>query len=72
MPVLGNFYQSSEKLNYYPDSELYGNFKIDAFRFFIKMDNFTDLIKKEANFQITNYPIYDFKLRLGVNWILKD
>jgi hypothetical protein len=70
MPANGQFYQTEETFRPYYYSELFANFKVDKFRVFIKMDNFTDILRKEPHYQIVDYPQYDATLRLGVRWQL--
>lgn len=72
MPVTGQFYPSEKTLERYYYTEAYINLKIDRFRMFFKMDNLTDLIIKQPHFQITNYPQFDSKFRMGVTWQLFD
>lgn len=72
MPLTGQFFPSENSIRKYYYTELYGNFKVDQFRIFFKMENFTDLLIKEPHFQIVNYPQFDAKFRLGVRWQLYD
>ncbi len=70
MPANGQFYQTEETIRPYYYSELFANFKVDKFRVFVKMDNFSDLFLREPHFQIVDYPQYDATFRLGVRWQL--
>jgi len=70
MPAIGQFYQTDETIRPYYYSELFANFKVDKFRVFIKMDNFTDIFRREPHFQIVDYPQFDATLRFGVRWQL--
>ena len=71
-PVVGQFYHTDETIRQYYYTELFANAKVDRFRIFIKMDNFTDLIIREPHFQIVDYPQFDSKLRFGIRWQLFD
>ena len=71
MPVTGTFYPTDEAVEYFPYSEFYANFKINQFRLFIKIDNFTDMINRKEHFQIAGYPQFDHKTRIGVRWIIR-
>lgn len=72
MPVTGQFYPSEDSFRNYNYTEVYGVFKVDHFRIFFKMENFTDFVRKEPHFQIVNYPQLDAKFRMGVRWQLFD
>lgn len=72
MPVNGAFYPTTVERDYYPYSELYGNFKIKRFRLFVKIDNFTELIQKEVHYHVLNHPQFDYKIRFGVRWQFYD
>ncbi len=80
-PITGTFYPSTtdipsgRTMNNYPYMEAYANFKIKDFRLFIKVENLNDLIQPFDNgiphYQVVNYPQFDWKLRMGVRWLLK-
>ena len=72
MPATGIFYPGGDSIKDYTYSEFYANFKIDRFRLFFKIDNLTDLISKEVHYQITDYPQFDYKMRIGVQWQIRD
>jgi len=80
-PITGGFIPSDQPvppghtMNEYPYMEVYANFKIKSFRLFIKAENFQDLVNRFPNgiphYQILNYPQFDYKLRMGVRWIIR-
>lgn len=72
MPVNGQFYPSDEPIQKYYYTELYGIFKVDAFRIFFKMENLTDMILNEPHFNIIDYPQFDATFRMGIRWMLFD
>lgn len=71
-PVTGAFYPSSIENDFHPYSEIYGVFKVDAFRIFFKYNNATDAFQPQVHYQINNYPQYDARFRMGVRWIISD
>ena len=69
-PVIGSFYQSDETLEFYPMTDLYFNGKIKKFRFFLRFENVVNLLEDKVQYQVVNYPQFDFKFRFGVSWLL--
>lgn len=69
-PVIGNFYQSDQTLDFYPMTDLYITGKIKQFRFFLRWENIINRFNNEVQFQTVNYPQFDFKFRFGVSWLL--
>ena len=69
-PVIGSFYQSDQTLDFYPMTDVYLTGKIEKFRFFIRLENVVNLFEDKVQFQVVNYPQFDFKLRFGISWIL--
>ena len=73
MPAAGVFYpDDTTPIRKFYYTELYGNFKVDRFRIFFKMENFTDRLFLEPHFQIVGYPQYDYAFRMGVRWQFYD
>ncbi len=72
LPVTGTFYPSEESIDKYYYTELYANFKVDRFRIFFKMENFTDMLINTPHFQIVDYPQFDNVFRMGVRWQFYD
>jgi len=69
-PVIGSFYQSDQTLDFYPMTDVYFNGKIKRFRFFLRFENVVNLFEDKVQFQVANYPQFDFKFRFGVSWLL--
>ena len=69
-PVIGNFYQSDQILDFYPMTDLYITGKIKKFRFFLRWENIINSFNNDVQFQTINYPQFDFKFRFGVSWLL--
>lgn len=53
-------------------SDAHVNFKVQGFRFFVKYENLAFLWSKNVNYQISEYPQLDGRLRLGVSWQLRN
>jgi len=69
-PVVGQFYQSDKELPFYPMADIYVTGKLQKFRFFLRGENMTNLFNSSVQFQIKDFPQYDFKFRFGVSWLL--
>lgn len=69
-PVIGNFTQSDQTLDFYPMADLYFTGKIKQFRFFLRLENIANIFEDKVQFQIVNYPQFDCKMRFGVSWLL--
>ncbi len=69
-PVIGSFHQSDQTLDFYPLADLYFTGKIKQFRFFLRFENIVNLLEDKVQFQIVNYPQFDYKVRFGVSWVL--
>ena len=72
-PITGTFIPNPTGLinPSYPYYEIYGDFKISQFRLYLKLENANDLFFRNRSFQVVNYPQFDWKLRLGVRWLLR-
>lgn len=71
-PELGVFYQQSNTEDLFRILDAYISFKIDRFRVFTRFENLNHLILGDINYLTPNYPQFDFKLRLGAAWQIKD
>jgi len=72
-PVLGIFYAQNEEsspLLYQWDA--YINFKIDKVRVFLRGENLSQLITGNVFELVNDYPIFDFKFRMGISWQMLD
>lgn len=69
-PVIGNFRQSSEIIDFYPMTDIYFTGKVKTFRLFLRFENVNNIFSNEVAYQIVNYPQFDFKFRFGVSWLL--
>lgn len=69
-PVIGSFFQSDQILAFYPMTDVYFNGKIKTFRFFLRFENVVNLFEDKVQYQVANYPQFDFKFRFGISWLL--
>ena len=69
-PVVGKFHQSDEELAFYPMTDIYFTGKIKTFRFFLRFENIVNLWDNKVQYQVSQYPQFDFKFRFGVSWLL--
>jgi hypothetical protein len=73
-PILGDFYsemsssQSGNTILIRP----YASFKVDQFYAFVKVDNALSRLNDSRNFIFEGYPQQDFRIRVGVKWVLLD
>jgi hypothetical protein len=70
-PVHGLFHQREGAVEpFFWQADAYVSFKIDRFRAFIRAENLSQAFTGDV-FYLTNlYPVFDFKIRLGVAWTL--
>ncbi len=69
----GQFYlQNREEIDWYPDIDIFINFKVSNFRFFLKQENFYGYFTSDFHFQVRNYPLSYPYLRFGVGWQFLD
>ncbi len=82
--LYGSFYGTTNDRVWYPYSELFANVKVQNFKFFVKLENAyqvmqdldvndnLNLLSDDHYYQTFEYPQYDWAVRFGINWILKD
>ncbi len=72
-PELGVFYQQSNiQEDLFKMLDGYISFKIDRFRFFTRFENLNFLFLEDINYLTPDYPQFDFKIRIGAAWQIKD
>jgi hypothetical protein len=71
-PVTGQFHlQTDEKLKFPPVIDLFVNFDIKTFRFFVKLDYANQgIIFQNGYFEAPGYPAQQRGVKLGVDWLL--
>ncbi|MDR0872119.1 MAG: putative porin [Prevotellaceae bacterium] len=73
MPATGQFYvQNNEKIGNYPVVNIYGNFHLKQFRFFLMYYHANYNISEPAYFSMPAYPINRSMLKIGVSWNFYD
>ncbi|HRG43220.1 MAG TPA: hypothetical protein PKY97_02105, partial [Saprospiraceae bacterium] len=72
-PILFNFYniESSSNSNVFT-YDAFLSYKIRLLRGFIRLDNINSLYDKSGQFQIAQYPIDAFAIRLGFDWTFNN
>ncbi len=81
--LIGSPYPTDNSRNWYPYFDLFANAKIQTFRFYVKLENVyqsiqyleiesLNLIKDPLHYDIYQYPQYDFAVRFGLSWQLKN
>ncbi len=71
-PVNAVFYKTGISVNRYPKVDYFINGKIQWFRAFLKFENLAFILNDDINYQVKDYPLFDFKFRLGIRWIIRD
>ncbi|UJF30641.1 putative porin [Kaistella sp. 97-N-M2] len=72
-PVLNEFIlpnSSSTSIGGQPIADVYFNMKVKRMFFFIEAQHINNTFMKNRSFTAPNYPIYDFRLNLGIVWYL--
>ncbi|MEM6317472.1 MAG: putative porin [Bacteroidota bacterium] len=72
-PLTGHFFQQNEQeVPLYPIADVFLNFRIQQFRFFLIIENLYDYFT--PNFHYTSYPyaIPDSQMRFGFRWLFLD
>lgn len=73
-PLTGQFnLQNRSELDFFPNADLYFSMKVRTFRFFIKWENATTLVRPDDLLYLTAfYPFPDAAIRMGIRWRLLD
>ena len=71
-PVIGQFYRSDIQQKLFPATDIYITAKVQKFRIFFKLENFSNNFIQQINNQVAYYPQFDPKLRVGIRWQLLD
>lgn len=72
-PVLNEFIlpgSNSYSIGGQPIADAYFNLKVKRMFFFIEAQHFNTSFMKNKSFTAPNYPLYDFRLNLGIVWYL--
>ncbi|MBK9257576.1 MAG: hypothetical protein IPM42_19110 [Saprospiraceae bacterium] len=71
-PVWGQFYASDYNLPFFPAGEIFLMAKVSKFKAMFKYENAGNLIDKNVNFDVYQYPQLDPMLRFVFSWFLAD
>jgi len=63
-------YSTTDPFNPEPVVDIFANFDIRTFRFFVKMDNITQGLFSKGYYESPNYPMQPRGIKFGVNWML--
>ena len=71
-PVLNEFVLSNSgtSIGGQPIADAYFNMKVKRMMFFVEAQHFNTTFMKNKSFTAPNYPIYDFRLNLGIVWYI--
>lgn len=74
LPVTGEFYQGVTPTEIYPDLDYFLSFRVQSFRMFLQLENISNfwLGDDQLNYQVEDYPQFDWKIRYGIRWLLFD
>jgi len=73
MPATGQFYVQNQVLcGNYPEMNLYANFKLKKFRFFVMWYNFSSLFMQPTYFMSPHYPLNPSMVKIGLSWNFFD
>lgn len=71
MPLTGQFYvQETGKVAAHPSVDAFLSFKVQSFRFFVKMENLLGDYVGSRYYQIYNNPVPEATFRFGIRWRL--
>ena len=65
-----NLSAENDQLSFDPVFDIFANFDIRTFRFFLKVDNITQGLFSKGYYEAPNYPMQPRGVKLGVNWML--
>ena len=63
-------YNDPEFVNFMPVIDVFANFDIRTFRFFVKMDNVAQGLFNKGYYEAPHYPVQPRGFKLGVDWFL--
>ena len=71
--LTGQFHlQDDRNVQAYPNLDFFFNFKVDRFRFFVKVENLTSLLTTDIYYQTPYYPQKELYFRFGIAWVFLD
>jgi len=71
-PLTSQFFLQDTEVPFYPIVDVFFNFRIQQFRFFIIGENLLHFTTPDFHYNIYSYPIPDFQVRFGFRWLFLD
>lgn len=72
-PLTAQFFQQETTIDTYPVIDVFFNFRIQQFRFFLIAENLWDFNPNaDFHYNTYSYPIPDFQMRFGFRWLFLD
>lgn len=71
-PLTGQFFLQDTEVPFYPIVDVFFNFRIQQFRFFIIGENLLHFTTPNFHYNIYSYPIPDLQVRFGFRWLFLD
>jgi hypothetical protein len=70
-PLTGQFFPEQAAIPYgYTANGIIG-LRIDQFNVYIKLENMQTIWEDQPRYLVKDYPLYDFRLRIGFRWLLR-
>ena len=72
-PIFSEFYQGDRgHEGFLPMFDAFIAFKVQKFRFYVRMENLGDMTQQRVYYFVGNYPQFDQKIRMGISWRFFD
>lgn len=71
-PLTSQFFLQNTKVPFYPIVDIFFNFRIEQFRFFIIGENLLHFTTPNFHYNTYPYPIPDLQVRFGFRWLFLD
>lgn len=73
MPATGQFYlQNEKKIGNYPYVDIFMNFRIQKFKFFLKLEHVNAGFTKRIYYTVPHYPMPGRTFKFGITWSFLD
>ena len=71
-PLYGAFLVTDKNLGFFPAAHFFFLARISTFRVMLLMENISQPIIDDHNFDVVGHPQNEMKFRFGIQWLLKD
>jgi len=71
-PLTSQFFLQDTQVPFYPIVDVFFNFRIQQFRFFIIGENLLHFTTPAFHYNTYTYPIPDLQVRFGFRWLFLD